>query len=102
MGKGQLRERCQSERSEVLRRSCAHPAVTLIHTRHSRNMGPPKHSQQSSGSPLAKADAWGIRIVLVLQGIAVIAALLAGSSIENVTAILEGFLKVLELVARAG
>jgi hypothetical protein len=63
-------------------------------------MGPPKHSQPPPKFPIAKVDAWGIRLVLLLQGIAVIIALLAGSSIENVTAILEGFLKVLELVAR--
>ena len=88
------------ERSELLCASCGSPAVKLIDLGQSRNMGPPKHSQEPTGNPLAKVDAWAIRLVVLLQGIAVIAAILAGNSIDDARAILEGFLKVLELVAR--
>lgn len=102
MGKGQLRERCQPERSEVLWPSCVPPAVTLIEWWHRRNMGPSKNRKPAPNRSLANVDAWSIRILVILQGMAIIAAILAGSSLKEIGAISEGWLKVLELVARAG
>jgi len=75
--------------------------LKLIDVGQSRNMGPPKHSQPPAKPPLAKADAWAIRLVLLLQGIALVTALLAGKSLEELSAISEMWIKILELVARA-
>jgi hypothetical protein len=51
---------------------------------------------------MAKSDAWTIRIVVILQGIAVISGLLMGSSFKELGAISEMWIKILELLARAG
>ena len=91
-----------SERSEVLCRSCASPAPNLSLLPDTRNMGPSKKVPRPPKRPLANVDAWSIRLLVILQAIAVIAALLAGSSLKEIGAISEGTLKILELLARAG
>jgi len=49
---------------------------------------------------MANIDAWSIRLIVLLQGIAVITGLLAGSSLKELAGLSEGFLKLLELLAR--
>ena len=65
-------------------------------------MGPSKKLRPPAKRELAKVDAWSIRILVILQGIAIISAILAGSSLKEIGAISEGWVKILELVARAG
>lgn len=45
-------------------------------------------------------DIWSIRAVIILQGTAVLLGILAGKTMADSTAVLEGFLKILELVTR--
>lgn len=65
-------------------------------------MGPSKKLRPPAKRELAKVDAWSIRILLILQAAAIISAILAGSSLKELGAISEGWIKILELVARAG
>lgn len=101
-GEGAAPGEVEPERSEVLCPSCGPPALKLIDVVQSRNMGPSKKVPRPPKRPLANVDAWSIRLLVILQAIAVIAALLAGSSLKEIGAISEGTLKILELLARAG
>jgi len=64
-------------------------------------MGPSKKHRQTGDSRMGKVDTWSLRIIMILQLVAVIAGLLAGRTIEHGAAVTESFLKMVELIARA-
>ena len=59
-----------------------------------------RNTRTSSPRRLSTVDKWSLRAVVILQGIAIILGIIAGTQLENSTAVLEGFLKILELVTR--
>jgi hypothetical protein len=64
-------------------------------------MGPSKKHRPPADNRMGKVDTWSLRIIMILQLVAVIAGLIAGRTIEHGAAVTDSFLKILELVARA-
>jgi hypothetical protein len=64
-------------------------------------MGPSKKQKPPGNSHMGKVDTWSLRIIMILQLVAVIAGLIAGKTIEHGAAVTDSFLKMLELIARS-